>query len=397
MRSRTLLQLSALTIISCSSWPNSLENVHPFLTFDSGLNDSSITSAAQTIQYVWGGHSPRVWHAANNDTVISAYMTFNRDPDASHSLTWWQENHPSWVLYQCDRTTPARVDPADTNIALDVSNPDVVQWQVAIAASFGMEGFDAIAADNYSPYNYEKACGVWRTSAVWINLYNDTLIFDPLYETAMLAWLDFFRIGLHSLTTPLLLIPNFSIGDYYPFDSPTAIAVLNGVDGVLDERGFTGWGSGYISANEFANVLGWARSLQAAGKAFYSINEWAQQQLNGTPPPLPPRAVLEYVVASWLMVNDGFSGVFISCVQCYGWKQVAPQYLLHIGSPAVPASNATSVWTRAFSAGFAAVNIIGSPNANVSLPAGLFVNAYGDMFTGNVEIEGGAGIVLARV
>ena len=127
---------------------------------------------------------------------------------------------------------------------------------------YGAEGYDAVAADNYDQRNDERACGVWRGSS-WVQLYSGVEQ-DAVYEAAMLAWLAAFRAALHALDPPLLLVPNFSVGAL-PHDSPSALAVLNGVDGALDERGFTGWGAGFVSGAEFANVRGWARALQAAG------------------------------------------------------------------------------------------------------------------------------------
>jgi hypothetical protein len=395
---RLLRVLAAvLSVASCgASWPNSSTGFHPFLTFDSGLNASEITAAAPSIQFVWGGHAPRAWRAASaNHTIVSSYMPFNRDPNASHSLAWWRTAHPAWVLYSCDRVTPARVDPADANIALDVSNPEVVAWQLEFSAAQGAQGFGAIAADNFEPANFEGACGVWR-GAAWVQLYKGTQQ-DPAYTAAMLAWLAAFRAGLRALAPPMLLVPNFAIAGL-PFDSPTAAAVLAGADGVLDERGFTGWGTGLLGAGELANVVSWARALQRAGKAFFSINEWRAGGSGGgaQPPPLPPRAVLEFVAAGWLMANEGASGLFSACVQCYGWWQAAPQYALRVGAPLGPASVTGGAWTRTLGNGFAAVNPAGAPTARVALPAGAFVNAYGDAFTGSVDLEGGAGIVLVR-
>ena len=35
------------------------------------------------------------------------------------NLSWWQKHHPSWVVYQCDRTTPS-YEFGDVNVLLDI-------------------------------------------------------------------------------------------------------------------------------------------------------------------------------------------------------------------------------------------------------------------------------------
>jgi hypothetical protein len=378
-------------------WPNSSLGVHPFLTFDSGLNDSAIVSAARVVSYVWGGHSPRVWASASPSTIVSAYIPYNRDPDASHTLAWWKARNPSWVLYECDRVTPVVVDPANTNIALDVSNPDVVAWQVATyAASFAAQGYSAVAADNFTPFNFFKACGVWADAATWRPLYNGTLVEDPAYEAAQLGWLASFRAALHGLAPPLLLVPNFSVGGL-PAGSPTAAGVLAGVDGVLDERGFTGWGNGFISNSEWVNVRAWARALQAAGKAFFSVNELG----TAAAPALTP-AARNFIVASWAMLNEGASGVFMACVQCYGWWEPQPEYGLRVGAPLAPAAPgggaSGAVWARPFEDGLALVNPVGASPTTVTLPSGAaFADAQDNEYRGSVALPGGAGLLLRRL
>jgi sugar lactone lactonase YvrE len=346
---------------------------------------------------VWGGHSPRVWASASPTTIVSAYMTYNRDPDASRTLPWWKANHPSWVLYECDRVTPVTIDAADANIALDVSNPDVVAWQVATyASSFAAQGYAAVAADNFTPYNFFRACGVWADAATWRPLYNGSLTEDPAYEAARLGWLSAFRDALRGLTPPLLLVPNFSLGAL-PAGSPTAAGVLARVDGVLDERGFTGWGAGFITDAEWVNVRAWARALQAAGKAYFSVNELG----TAAAPALTP-AARNFIVASWAMLNEGASGVFMSCVQCYGWWESQPEYGLRVGAPLAPAAPgggaSGAVWARPFEDGLAFVNPVGAEPTSVALSAGAaFVDAQGNEYRGSVALPGGAGLLLRRL
>jgi hypothetical protein len=289
------------------------------------------------------------------------------------------------------------IDAADANIALDVSNPDVVAWQVATyASSFAAQGYAAVAADNFTPYNFFRACGVWADAATWRPLYNGSLTEDPAYEAAQLGWLSAFRDALRGLTPPLLLVPNFSLGAL-PAGSPTAAGVLARVDGVLDERGFTGWGAGFITDAEWVNVRAWARALQAAGKAYFSVNELG----TAAAPALTP-AARNFIVASWAMLNEGASGVFMSCVQCYGWWESQPEYGLRVGAPLAPAAPgggaSGAVWARPFEDGLAFVNPVGAEPTSVALSAGAaFVDAQGNEYRGSVALPGGAGLLLRRL
>lgn len=372
---------------ACLGWRSTASGVHSFLTFDSGLNDSMIELASPLVEFVWGGHAPALWHASNAEVVVSSYMTFNRDPDAQRNLSWWQTNHPSWVIYKCDRETPATPDTTDTNIPLDISNPDVISWQLGLAEEISGEGFDAIAADNFDVNNDQQACGVWESPGVWRNLYNGT---DAAFVAAQVSWLATFRRGLHDLQRPLLLVPNFVLGDV-PFNSSLAEAIASGVDGILDERGFTGWGAGFLSPEDWDNTAAWATMLQETGRAFFAINEWGDA-------PTVPAPVREWAVASWLMSNVNASAVFLSCVQCYGNWAWSPEFALPVGSPLGPRTviPGSAVWLRTFSTGaLSLVNPVLASNATVSLPAGVsFVDAEGTLFVNAVVLPGGSGLTL---
>ena len=91
--------------------------------------------------------------------------TDSRDPVPDHNLTWWQKNHPSFVLYKCDKKTPAQMW-TDKNMVLDISSEEVIEWQLRGADNMysverlGAQGFDAIAADNCECHGDSLGCGV---------------------------------------------------------------------------------------------------------------------------------------------------------------------------------------------------------------------------------------------
>lgn len=115
---------------SAANWPHtatSSAQVQRFLTFDSKVSAADIATSAAQYDYVWGAESSHVplYRASNNPTIVLSkcvhaftiplrvicasklttcapivrYMPFSRDPGPAN-LTWWQQHHPSWVLYR---------------------------------------------------------------------------------------------------------------------------------------------------------------------------------------------------------------------------------------------------------------------------------------------------------
>ena len=105
--------------------------------------------------------------------ATSSYIPYGWAPNGSESLAWWQQIHPSWVLYKCDRATPAWYTRlVGRNVPLDVTNPAVVRWQVdTYARPAAADGFNVIAADMFVLDNPFHACGVFEAPGKWKQLY----------------------------------------------------------------------------------------------------------------------------------------------------------------------------------------------------------------------------------
>lgn len=100
--------------------------------------------------------------------IVSKYIPFSLDPGrpigstgrVGRNLSWWQHHHPDWVLYRCDRKTPATY--WGNKIPLDLTNPEVRQWQLngppaenpESVAAIVAAGFDAVSLDVYGTGNY---------------------------------------------------------------------------------------------------------------------------------------------------------------------------------------------------------------------------------------------------
>ena len=169
-----------------SVWPNSTDGVHTFLTFDSGVAIPSINrSSMRQVDFVWGSatsegaqriaaYAAATAARATGRVAVSTYIPYAWAPDASQSLEWWQREHPSWILYKCDRKTPAWYTGLENkNVPLDVTNPEVVRWQlVTYAAPAASAGYTVIAADMFELSNLFGACGVWERPGLWKPIYS---------------------------------------------------------------------------------------------------------------------------------------------------------------------------------------------------------------------------------
>ena len=147
-------------------WVNATSNVHRFLTFDYRSTPSDIATLGHLYDFVWGASPAKLplWRKANPDIVLAAYIPVNRDyewchhhgdlrPGGGRRLGWWQQHNPEWVVYQCDRVTPAYLYKDPSCVPLDISNPEVLafQWNNCTAPAAKL-GYDAIGVDNFGEW-----------------------------------------------------------------------------------------------------------------------------------------------------------------------------------------------------------------------------------------------------
>lgn len=410
-----------------TDWANSTEGVHAFLTFDSRASAEQISANGTKADFVWGASKGHLgsWAAANPNVVLSHYIPFSRDPaagahvDASKDgLPWWQSNHPSLVLYTCDRKTPAwecfaGEGCSHANVPLDLTQPEVLDlqmgWGVLPAKA---EGYNAIALDNYGLSNEFLACGSFSgPNGAWVQKYDAAdPRNDPKYRRDVLDWTARAVARMHE--EGLLVIPNYSD------DSDDGLLVANLTDGLLAEAGFAEWNpipntSSFstpppkTNPAKFERQVQFVRSLQRMGKGFFAINEWGRGPdygLNKAEVPFDiegeaHRPIRQFIVAAFMMVNGGRCGIFLNCIQCYGNFSLWPEYTADVGHPlGEPSVNSTNgVWTRAFSKSLALVNPSTNSSAVVSLPSSTgWEDLYGEKVTDSVEIPSASGLVLLR-
>src|SRR5205823_3414748 len=198
--------------------------LHSFPTRRSSDLISDPANVAKLYDFVWGAAVNHIQaiRAGNPNIFITYYIPFHREsgtftnPGATHDLNYWKAMHPDWILYKCDRVTPA-YEFGDPNVPLDFSNPDLVPWQVqTYGLPASQSGYDGIAADNVSLQNYFGACGVY-VNGQWRQRYTGE-VEDPQWRVDVVAWLARMQQALHRLSHPLALIPNLALGSVPPSD-----------------------------------------------------------------------------------------------------------------------------------------------------------------------------------
>ena len=265
------------TVPGARPFVDSWNNFHIFQDFDYNIQNPS--AIARYYDFVWGAHPSNVqaFHSSNPNNLLSFYFSFFRDSGtfndlgASQSLAYWQQVHPDWILYQCDRHTPAYEDGLN-NVPFNFTNPAFFDWQIQTYAQPASEhGFDAIAADNVNLQNVIGACGYYKNGQ-WVQRYTGEMD-DPQWRADVLTWLSEMQQALHRLAHPLILIPNLGYG-YTPSSDPHVQQVVSHLDGILDESGFTQYGHGYLTGDAWVQAVNFIQNVQQQHKAYYIVNEF---------------------------------------------------------------------------------------------------------------------------
>jgi hypothetical protein len=322
--------------------PFTFNHLETMQVFDNHKNKYGITpaeAAADGPRYdaIWGSNSPvmvQAWRTNNPTLLISMYQIIGTDAaqnlfgNLGQTFSWWQANHPDWILYECDQTTPAYVAGV-SSVPLDISNPDVVNYILNLVGGYAEQngysalGFDLVSLrnDTGGPANGQHGCGV-KTASGWVQKFSGNLE-DPLWVNAMLTFLSTARTYLHGQPSPLAIWGN-NVPGAYTFGDPNETAVIGDLDIVLDESGFANYGR-YSSDTYFNATIQWARYVQDQGKGWMDVNEWQGQQLTNPE--------FDYALATYAMLKEGAALVFAAPYGQYGEEHYFTQYTTKIGPP----------------------------------------------------------------
>lgn len=327
--------------------PSSWGRISAFQVFDDTAN-GYITQAAASqdgwrYSAVWGARNNigTSWLNSNAGLQTAYYNALETDESSSawgaigHSLSWWQSNHPDWVLYACTSngaptTTPAYVPGLPYNVPLDVHNTNVIDYQVRLMANYAHQlGYRALAIDEATFWQADEGvsggygCGIYQNGS-FVRRYSGAT--DPNWAADVVAWVK----EAHKLLTTDATLSAYHLKMIvnHPADQLTAneTAFLANVDADLDETGYADYGRYQTgSAATFVMRTNWAQYAQQHGVAVLMNDNW------GALPVTTP--LLEYSAATYLMGNLQAESLFASSGSGYGLEQWHSQYQSAIGAP----------------------------------------------------------------
>lgn len=383
---------SSLAILLVASWlapapaaSHPIENtgvgIHAFQVFDYNIPQGQAKAHADRYVAVWGSGEPAAWHAGNPVINTSAYIPFARDP-LPRGLAYWKTFHPDWVVYRCDRKTPAYEGGQTRYIPLDISNPAVRAWQMTTyGGQAERQGFGGLAADNLTLYDFH-ACGVFVNGS-WVRKFSGSGSGDGPWMKAVIGWVTYAHQYLHGLSRPLDLIANFS-PSYAAVGDPATTRVVDQLDIVLDEAGFSQYGTGHTTDSSWVNLVGWMGYTQRRGGAYLVIDEW----------PSVGVAELEWSIASYLAGKADAAAIFVSGVQQYGSELWRLEYAAPIGHACGATYHAENVYFRRFTGGLAVVNPSGAASYVVTLPRSSYQDLEGKTVTSPLTLAPHTGYAL---
>lgn len=342
----------------------------------------------------WGTVKPTVWIDGNSSINATYYLPYDTDADIGafgnlgHDLQWWLGGpHADWVLYKCDRRTPAWVGGLPQNVPLDISNPQVVAYQMStIGPYMASNGYTSLAADLLSLNNVVGGCGVWRHNhTLWVQRFSGQKI-DRKWAAAAQYWAAYAQWYMHGMPVPMPFVANTGLGGVTQ-DDPAYVKLISHLDGFQDEAGFTSFGNHMIDDHDFQAKIWWAKYIQAQGKAFMVTDLWQHQE--------PSAIQRDFAISTYLMGRYHQDAMITAQYGSYGIEHYWPEYDSAVGSPCGDMYADQGVYFRKNSGSLVVVNVSNS-DVSVTLPrrASYYTDMEGRSVTNPLRIGKDDGWVL---
>jgi hypothetical protein len=334
-------------------------NIHLGLVFDSGVNN--LNSLQGKIDVVWGATTAKSIPGAFTISYNTSDRIGNGTNGPLYSIDWFKQHHPDWIVYTCDKTTPA-FSFNEPNTPLDITNPQVLQFIMAQEIIPQIQsGYQGIGFDNIGPLNSWQRCGHFDANHTWVPLYSG-LVHDPTYEQSLLTWGKAMYTLIKQYAPQVKVAMNFSLDDQmWNFWNQ----MLANVDFLTDEGGFTNFGSPtfpYITDSAWNTYVAFLQTLQGSSeqKGLFLINELPSTNITS--------AQLEWSLANYLLVKEHAAYVTVVGNQQYGQFYDHPEYHIQIGTPTGEMASDGCAFARTFTQGMAVVNPSSSSSCTVKLP-----------------------------
>jgi len=332
-------------------------------------------SMVGTREICWGANVYRP------DFYGAWYWPSTRDSDTNHTIDWYKQNHPDWIVFNSDRVTFFQEFYYQNKalVTLDINNPEVREYQRSILAARIAEGYPCIAFDNVELANNgadatHRRHGVWvgstydangnRLTGTWNQLYAGVSN-DADYADALIDYIAWMRAEVNALGAALMIN-----GTYQPTDPARMTRLLQSCDIYFSENAPAhGDGTDLTDARwlTFFDVV--TPYVQAGGVWFNS------QQFIGTNFAGVPNAEKSWMVANFLLMRGQRS--YFSADQSSTFRTYDATWLPLVGAPLEVAQAVGSVYQRRYTEGFVAVNPSSSIATTVTVPAGVWTDQFG--------------------
>lgn len=366
------------------------------------MTSSQIQSEAPHYDFVWGSFQNQSWLSANPNIILSRYVLDSEDMNyiSGHDLSWWQANHPDWIFYACDSSgNPTHYLAWDegsfpNDVPIAFYKPEVQAYEQSLWIPFlKNNGYKALAADNMNLPNYTIAgnpnnpaptpdpstrssyfgCGTYDTNGNFVRRYSSRS--DTTYTSDTISWAAYMQSALHS--NGLKLVINHPLSN--PPTDPNEQQLLSHIDGMLDENGYTHYGT-LLQNSSFASTLQWAEYTQQHNIAIMMTDYFCTGSgCNDNGSVTAQQA--DWALASYAIGNEGGEDVYISPYRGsdYSYRN---EYSTRYGAPCGGYTQpATYVYERKFAGALVIVNA-STAAYTLSLPSG---HSYTDIERGTIS------------
>lgn len=364
--------------------------------FDFGISSTQAVTDGPHYDFVWGASKPRSWYTNQPSLVASQYFVFERDD--THTLAWYQANHPDWILYNCTSSgdptqTPAYLQAGayGNNPPLDIHNPAVIDFSVktlavapAIASGETALAIDEVVFSNLMGGNAGSGsygCGVWQGNT-FVKRYASKS--DSQWALDVVNWV---KTAKSIITTDANIAPHhLKLIINHPAAStanPLEQSLLASADGALNETGFTNYGNYTRSSTQFGISLKYMIYEQAHGVTAMLIDKFIQ---SGALTPMQR----EWAIGTYLMGNNGNALMFATYgglgTGGYGKEYYYPEYATNMGAPCEAVTGGPAIYERRFANGVVVVNAA-TTTQSASLPlAHVYIDIEGRSVTSPMPV-----------
>lgn len=343
--------------------------------FDRSVTDPSVYKGQ--VFFIWGSQEP----TNSAPAVGSKYLPYARDPDRSHTLEWYQQNHPDWVVYKSDRVTPAYgfVYARGNVMSIDITNAEVREfyWNTYIRPAID-GGYPMFAFDNVDLQNGAGRSGHFDKSGKWVQQFSGERI-DDAYVAAVLDWIRYLTTRLHAAGLGVAANITFPLGK--PQLEPATRALIEMVDVWGDEQGFTHHSDANISDAIWEQKFNFVRSVEGK-RMHWAINETTTKQLSDAAP-----SQIDYAIANYYLYRERGSMLTVCGPQEYGRFLDTPDMHIDLGHPlGPPVRESSGAWIRSYSKGMVVVNPYSKAAVKPNLPPGVWIDSHGAEHTDRIEV-----------